>query len=145
MVVLRGMTSLPSSSTKSWPFDMRKVGNPTTCVAGPMLDQLAPPQASTQNTPGTLCKTSAACKIVLQNQAEWLVSLTLSHFKLCRLKCRCGLCTHLTTVAAYRSVVCKQCKARSSSLCTALNFTCAFKPASPMSHIWLPTPDCKSY
>ena len=24
-------------------------------------------------------------------------------------------------------------------------FTCAFKPGSPMSHIWLPTPDCKFY
>ena len=34
MVVLRGITSLPSSITKSRPLDMRKVGNPTTCIRG---------------------------------------------------------------------------------------------------------------
>jgi len=37
IVVLRGMSKLPLSTSKSWCLDMRKVGKPTTWITQPLF------------------------------------------------------------------------------------------------------------
>jgi len=39
IVVLRGMSKLPLSMSKSWCLDMRKVGKPTTWITQPHFDE----------------------------------------------------------------------------------------------------------